>query len=370
MERPLCIKLHRCRQRQLGNWGQELNDYAQLGAEGLQLLWEAIQLAWQVLSEWGDAIFRAVQSCLSFISSIATTAIHDITAFMDKIGAIAQEILKDAQLALSDEEKGDDLGALAALMDMLVNPELMLMGQQMVSPQEMEQILEKQAPWLLGLWDKLPLWAKIAIIASLIAGVALLAFAAKSGGGTSADQQKRINSIRQQLATEGISVSNTQIQDLIKAGYSDAQIISILKTADLNQSGKMYIADYAGHKVYGHTLSLHVNIDNTDLKNRARTKRSLATTFKNQVTAQNAVNHAIANSSTLQDFINHGATNSTASDTVCYNTKPLPNLGYGYRPINPPPKVEKVGPLHCMHVVLAKTILGLIFVLTTYPVPG
>lgn len=253
--------------QKMGDWGHELSDYAQLGAEGLQLLWEAIQLAWQVLREWGDDIFRAIKSCLSFISSLATTAIHDITAFMSKIGPISQEILKDAQTALNDEEKGDDLGALTALMEMLVNPERMMMGQQMMDPQQIEKILEKQAPWLVGLWDDLPTWAKIAIILTLLAGALWLAHGAKSGGGTSADQQKRMNSIRQQLANQGINVSNTQIQALIQAGYSDAQIIAILKTADLNQSGNSYITDYAGRKVYGHTLSLHVNIDNTDLKN-------------------------------------------------------------------------------------------------------
>lgn len=348
--------------QKLGDWWHEGGDYLQLAGEGLHMAWDAIQLVWQTLRQWAEDIFQAVKHCLSFISSIETKAIQDITAFIS--GTV-----QDVQRLVDDVQKGDYNAALKELLNDFINPELRMAGLQPLSQSQLQEMLPP------GFWQwfkSLPTWAKVLALGVVVLMVIGILLWGAISGGKSTDQQRKMNRIRARLAAEGVTVTNAQIEALLKAGYSEDQIYYILKTADLTKSANLFITDYAGRKVYGHTLSLHVKISNTDLKKRALTDQRLRSTFKDQQTAQNAVNYAIANSSALQDFITNGAAGHTATDTVCYHSQPLPNLGYGYQPVPPLPsqKVERVGPLHCMQVTLAKTILGIIFVLTSFPVPG
>ncbi|GCE15805.1 hypothetical protein [Tengunoibacter tsumagoiensis] len=146
-------------------------DELRIAGDGLRILWDALQLAWKILRQWAEDIYHAVTNCLSTIGSFASTAAHDIQNFLGGAGAIVQEIIKDAQAFVTDEEKGNDLAALADFADMLVNPVRMMSGQQALTQQAMEQVILKKAPWLLTIFNKLPTWVKLLIIAILAIGV-------------------------------------------------------------------------------------------------------------------------------------------------------------------------------------------------------
>lgn len=362
-----------------GNFGAAGHDFQQSWSDFCQswpdlgqflldcglLLWESIfEMTGAALVQCAEDIWQALTSLAHGVSDLVATGVNDI----QKDIAAAWEFIKDEATFDYDMARGDYKDALLALIAADVNPILIEEGLQPLSQGQIQEMLPPSFwQWFKGL----PGWLKVVIgvvVAVIIIG---LLFGGISGGGKT-DQQRKIDRIRERLSKDGITATNSQIEELLKAGYTEDQVYYILKTSDLSKSANMYITDYAGHKVYGHTLSLHVKISNTDLKKRALTDQKLRSSFNDQKTAQNAVNYAIANSSVLQEFIKNGAAGSTQSATICYRTKPLPNLGYGYEPVPPLPstKVIKVGPLHCMHVVLAKTILGIIFVLTSYPVPG
>ncbi len=362
-----------------GNFGasghdfqQSWNDFSQTWPDLGQFLldcglimWQSVfEMTWAALVQCAEDIWQALQSLAQDIRNLVATDINDIQKDM----AATWEYIKDEATFDYDMARGDYTDALLALIAADINPILIEEGLQ---PLSQSQIQEMLPPSFWQWFKNLPGWAKItigAVVAIIIIG--LLLWGGSSGGNT--DQQRKITRIRNRLSADGITVKDSQIEELLKAGYTEDQVYYILKAANLDKSADMYITAYDGHKVYGHTLSSHVNISNTDLRKRALTDQRLRSSFKDQKTAQNAVNYTIANSPILQEFIKNGAAGSTASDTKCYHTTPPPNLGYGYEPVPPLPskKVVKVGPLHCMHITLGKTILGIIFILTSYPVPG
>jgi hypothetical protein len=188
-------------------------------------------------------------------------------------------------------------------------------------------------------------------------------------------QQQEVNDIIAWATSNGYSVDQSDIDALVRAGYSADAIKKMIEASDLNRrKGKTYTTP-GGHPYTAHT-SDHIGVPDADLKNRAsKTNKqggaAFATSFPDEATAQAAINFAIAQNPALQNFILAATPNTNIQEKVC---DPSKDFGYGYQrnslpngTVGPPTKLSN---LHCVIVWLGVDASGNVFVIDAYPAVG
>jgi hypothetical protein len=189
-----------------------------------------------------------------------------------------------------------------------------------------------------------------------------------NSNGLNTNQQQELNDIIAQATQERLPFDQLAIEDMIKAGLDRKTIMNFLRlrVPNLQQSGANY---------NGHTLTMHVDMSNGALKQRAAKDKTAATSYPNEQVAQSATDYVIARSAILQDFIKNGAPGGEMEDTQCYPDgvqmpEDVQTLGYGYaRPVGNKPPLPATQPMRCATVVLAKDANGNVFVLSSFPRP-
>ncbi|MBA2286951.1 MAG: hypothetical protein H0W02_15875 [Ktedonobacteraceae bacterium] len=338
-----------------GDFIASLGDFAQFGLDNLDLVWESVfELTAAALIQCAQEVWQAVNTCASAISDLVAKVAHFIS-----------DLVKDEQTFMTDLHKGDYTGALNVILKDFIDPELSMMGLQQVSASQIEEIIKEQAPGLWAWLQSLPWWVVpivLAAIAATIVGIMVT----------------RMFIIQAALANMGVTVTKGQIWSLLWKGYSNQSIEAILRTTSVQNSEGMTRTitnpDGSLHTFTAHTMREHVGISdasmiNTTSQNNRAGGKGVQTSFPDLAIAQNAVNYAIAHSSVLQDFIRHGAAGSSAHDVQCSTSL---DFGHGYvriidrrGRIQTPPR--RIGPLHCVYVLIAKNIFGVPYIEDAYP---
>lgn len=338
-----------------GDFVASLGDLSQYGIDNLDLLWESVfELTAAALIQCASDIWQAVNRCASSISDLTTKAVQFI-----------EGLAKDEQALFNDLQRGDYTAALNELLKDFIDPELAAMGLQPVSASQVGEYIQQQMP---GFWDwlkKLPKW--IVIVVLVVMAIAIIGYFVV-----------RILVIQAALKRMGVTATNGQIWSLLWKGYSNKVIEAILSTTSVLKSEGMNRTitnpDGTLHTFTGHTRKEHVGVSDASMiattsKNNKDNGKGVQTSFPDLATAQNGVNYTIAHSSILQDFILHGAANGSAHDIQCNKSQ---NFGHGYvRRLNKRGKVltppRRIGPLHCVYVLIAKNIFGIPYIEDAYP---
>jgi hypothetical protein len=189
-------------------------------------------------------------------------------------------------------------------------------------------------------------------------------------------QQQAADDALATLTRDGITVDQSEIEALARAGYSADAIVAIIKLGTIGDSTGKFIYAANGHPYVAHANE-HIGLQPADLIDRTtRSNRNngagRATTFYGEASAQDAINWAIAGDPAAQAFINAATPNASMQIRRCAGAGEQKDWGFGYerqapdRAGNYPPPILHAH-LNCVFVWIAIDPYGEPFIVDAFP---